>query len=341
MFDLQRFGTESGPKWIRDGVLHPRSSGTYANAWCFIPAGKTYTETSTSYYDNAYEMTMNYFTHSPDGNETIRIAKADGSKIKWGFGDDGIEGQTTTAVTYAGGVPASDILVTGSDRSLLRITIGGVVYMADDNGKLVLASVPIAAGAWYPCYSEQTTFGWLAAASTTQNGGYLEDGDTNVTIWATNLSAVSGDATAAEATLAAGKAVSDVTVTGSASGLIVSIEGSEYAVNASGRLEKRPFLTKVEASETYLTKADAASTYLGKGAKAASATTADTLTTRRILYISDRTSANTGPGVYFSGGANITIKMPAAAVFERLSATNLVLGTDSSTVEGAMWLEWS
>lgn len=103
------------------------------------------------------------------------------------------------------------------------------------------------------------------------------------------------------------------------------------------------FDTKADKSELadYLTSADAANAYLGKNDKAASATTADTLTTRRILYISDRTSANTGPGVFFSGGSNITIKMPAAAEFERLTAGTLVLGTDTSTVEGAMWLEWS
>lgn len=330
-FDLQRFDTESGPKWIRDGVSHPMSMSTYANAWCFIPAGKTYTATSTSYYDNAWEMTMQYFTHSPDGNETIRIAKADGSNIKWGFGDDGIEGQTTTAVTYTGGVPASEIVVTGSDRSLLRLTIDGVEYMADDDGKLVLASVPIAAGAWYALYSERTTYGWLAAASTTQNEGYLDDGDTNVTIWATNLSAISGNATAATAVLASGKAVGNVTVTGAAAdALTLTIGGTAYYVNALGGL-----------SADWLTKAEAANTYLGKSDTAARATTADTLTTRRVLYISDRTSANTGPGVYFSGGANITIKMPAAAEFEQLTATNLVLGTTASTVEGAMWLEWS
>lgn len=135
-FDLQRF--DNGPKWIRDGVAHPRAYGTYANAWCFIPAGKTYTVTRSSYYDDAYEVTLTRYTYSPDGNETIRIAKADGSKMKeYAFGDDGIENQTTTTVTYTGSVPASDILVTGSDRNLLRITIDGVEYMANEDGHLV------------------------------------------------------------------------------------------------------------------------------------------------------------------------------------------------------------
>lgn len=93
--------------------------------------------------------------------------------------------------------------------------------------------------------------------------------------------------------------------------------------------------------DSYLTRAEADELYLGKTATAARATTADTLTTRRVLYIADRNVDNTGPGVYFSGGANITIKMPANAVFEELTANNLVLGTTASTVEGAMWLEWS
>lgn len=91
----------------------------------------------------------------------------------------------------------------------------------------------------------------------------------------------------------------------------------------------------------YLTSAEAASTYLGISDAAIRATTADTLTTRRVLTISDNSVTNKGPGVYFSGGANINIKLPNEAIFSKLTATNLVLGTDTSTVEGAMWLEWS
>lgn len=90
-----------------------------------------------------------------------------------------------------------------------------------------------------------------------------------------------------------------------------------------------------------LTKSEADELYLGKNDTAVRATTADTLTTRRVLYIADNSTANQGPGVFFSGGANITIKMPANAVFSQLTATNLVLSTTPSTVEGAMWLEWS
>lgn len=174
-FELQRFDTESGPKWIRDGVSHPRSTGTYANAWCFIPAGKTYTNTSTSYYDDAYEITMHYFTFSPDGNETIRIAKADGSKIKWGFGDDGIEGQTTTAVTYTGSVPASDILVTGSDRSLLRITIDGVEYTVGENGHLVAVPTAVVLGS-IKVYHNGTAYDVASIYDTKQT-------ELNLTIW--------------------------------------------------------------------------------------------------------------------------------------------------------------
>lgn len=91
----------------------------------------------------------------------------------------------------------------------------------------------------------------------------------------------------------------------------------------------------------YLTSADAANTYLGISDTAVRATTADALTTRRVLTICDNSLTNKGPGVYFSGGANINIKLPANAIFAELTTTNLVLGTDTSTVEGAMWLEWS
>ena len=91
----------------------------------------------------------------------------------------------------------------------------------------------------------------------------------------------------------------------------------------------------------YLKSADAASTYLGKNDKAASATSADTLTTRRVITISDNSVTNTGPGVYFSGGANITIKLPHTAVFNTLTVTNLILPTTASTTEGALWVDWS
>lgn len=92
---------------------------------------------------------------------------------------------------------------------------------------------------------------------------------------------------------------------------------------------------------TYLTQAEADELYLGISDTAVRATTADTLTTRRVLTISDNSVTNKGPGVYFSGGANVNIKLPNEAIFSKLTATNLVLGTDTSTVEGAMWLEWS
>ncbi len=80
--------------------------------------------------------------------------------------------------------------------------------------------------------------------------------------------------------------------------------------------------------------------YLTTSGKAASATVADTFT-RRVLYISDYSSTNTGSGVFFSGSANATIKMPDDAVFSTLTATNFILSTTASTTEGAVWVEWS
>ena len=100
---------------------------------------------------------------------------------------------------------------------------------------------------------------------------------------------------------------------------------------AAGGVDSSTFLTKAEASDTYLAKTD----------KANSAATADALTTRRVFYISDNSSTNKGPGVFFSGGANVTIKMPNEAIFNAVTATNLILGTTASTTEGAMWLDTS
>lgn len=248
-FDLQRFDTLSGPKWIRDGVLGESSSLNTNAAWCFIPAGKTYASTYTpgkDYDGDGIPDGPGYTTYSPNGNETIRIKNESysGTLVIAGNRPAGVEGfegatSTTTTATLVSGVAISDILVTGSDRNLLRITIDGVKYMVDDDGHLVEVptAVDISGSAWYALYSEQTTFGWLSTDSTTANAGYLDDNDSSVTIWITNLSAMSGTATAATGTLASGKAISDVTVTGTgASSLHVTIGGTEYLVNGSGKL---------------------------------------------------------------------------------------------------------
>lgn len=91
----------------------------------------------------------------------------------------------------------------------------------------------------------------------------------------------------------------------------------------------------------YLKKSEASDTYLAKTDKANSAATADALATRRVFYIADYSKTNQGPGVFFSGAANVTIKMPNDAVFNEVTATNVILGTTASTTEGAMWLDTS
>ena len=92
------------------------------------------------------------------------------------------------------------------------------------------------------------------------------------------------------------------------------------------------YATKSELNEQLSKKLDV-------DGKAASATVADSFT-RRVLYISDNSSKNKGPGVFFSGAGNATIKLPESAVFNAISANTLVLGTTPSTVEGAFWIEW-
>ena len=339
-FDLQRFDDVAyGPKWI---FTDDNIDGFKGEPLYFVPAGKTYIiryEDVRWYSETLHNVPRNY----PNGDETITIQ-----------GLSSVPNPDTSTTVTATAYNVSNVTVTGSDAPLLRITIEGVEYMADETGHLVPAptGVDISGNAWYALYSEQTTFGWLNANSTTMNDGYLDDGDSNVTVWITNVSAVSGTAAAATATLASGKTISDVTVTGGAAETIhITIGGVEYAVDGCGKLcnlSSFNFMTREDKqkldeinSSTYLTTAAAASNYLEKTAKAASASTADALTTRRVLYISDRTGANTGPGVFFSGASNATIKMPDTAVFTKLTTTNLVLGTTASTTEGAMWLEWS
>ena len=149
-FDLQRFDTESGPKWIRDGVSHFWANETYANAWC---------------------------------------------------------------------VP----LVAGQSSGRLAFYHGGTRY---------IAASPIAGQNWYP--SSGSVWGWLASDSTADDAGYLDAGDTDVTIWVSGVSSVTGDTDTAVLTLASGAAVSDVTVTGDTSAFFV-VDGLDYSV-VSGRL---------------------------------------------------------------------------------------------------------
>lgn len=138
-FDLQRFDTLSGPIWIKDGQTSI-SMLTVAYAFCFIPAGKTYTRNISQ--DNGFGPSIVHY--SPDGNETIRIAVVDSNYIvEYGWVKlDGVEGQTTTTLTATlNNATVDDFIVTGSDRHLLRITIDGVEYMVGDDGHLVPASV--------------------------------------------------------------------------------------------------------------------------------------------------------------------------------------------------------
>ena len=341
-FDLQRFDdvVAYGPKWI---FTDDNVDGFKGEPLYFVPAGKTYTiryEDARWYGETLHNVPRNY----PNGDETITIQ-----------GLSSVPNPDTSTTVTATAYNVSNVTVTGSDAPLLRITIDGVEYMADETGHLVPAptAVDISGNAWYALHSDQTTWGWLASDSTTANEGYLDDNDSAVTVWISGVSSVTGSATSATAVLASGVAVSGVTVTGSVAGTVtITINGVEYEVDSAGKLQRKlpnlGLMTKADKqkldginSSTYLTTAAAASTYLGKTAKAASASTADALTTRRVLYISDRGGKNIGPGVFFSGTANATIKMPDTAVFAKLTTTNLVLGTTASTTEGAMWLEWS
>jgi len=139
---------------------------------------------------------------------------------------------------------------------------------------------------------------------------------------------------------------------------IERIDGNYIQIGAPIEVELVDYLKKAEASDTYVTKAEyaggggvdsstfltkseASETYLAKTDKANSAATADALTTRRVIYIADYSKTNQGPGVFFSGAANVTIKMPNDAVFNEVTATNLILGSTASTTEGAMWLDTS
>lgn len=102
-------------------------------------------------------------------------------------------------------------------------------------------SIPITGNAWYALASDNTTWGWLAANSTTQSAGYLDDGDSNVTVWITHINSINGSPNAASGVLAAGKTINEVKVTGSnASALTLTIGGVKYRVDISGELAALP-----------------------------------------------------------------------------------------------------
>ena len=117
----------------------------------------------------------------------------------------------------------------------LTVQRGGTVYTSASlmNGQTWYLSRQ----AWYPLFSNRATYGWLAADSASKNEGCLEDGDSNVTVWITNVGSVLGDPQGSDAIDASASVVSDVTVTGSTDGLYIRIDGTEYGVDSNGKLK--------------------------------------------------------------------------------------------------------
>lgn len=110
----------------------------------------------------------------------------------------------------------------------------GRLAFAHDGANYVAAS-PIAGRKWYARATGDNVWGWLASDSSGAKAGEVDASDTNVTIWVTGASGVSGDTDTAILTLAGGKTVSDVTVTGNAAQIYFVVAGKDYRV-ASGKL---------------------------------------------------------------------------------------------------------
>lgn len=139
-FDLQRFDeTANGPKWINtwDG-MPPHYS---PDVQYFIPSGKTYARITRTY--NVYEPPLALTHNEPNGNDTIAVTCLTGVPSP--------DTSTTVTASLWSGYAVSDVVVTGSDRNLLRITIDGVEYMADDDGKLIAVPTASIIGAIKAC----------------------------------------------------------------------------------------------------------------------------------------------------------------------------------------------
>ena len=197
MFGIQRFAsdgdfvTSTGDWYKLDGY----------DGFGYVPAGITFE--ASSYDESIQRMDGDSLLYAISG-----ISSATGTSDTVTVIARGAISAIT--VVDSGTVAALYTLnVSGGDKTALTVIVGGTTYGVNSSGKLFekQQATPLSANAWYPLYSEQTTYGWLAAAST----------------------------------LAAGKAVSDVTVTGSAaSTLTLTISGTDYYVNSSGKLYSLP-----------------------------------------------------------------------------------------------------
>lgn len=306
----------SGAQW--------RANPAGGTNWVFLPAGATAMVNST--------------TGAMSDTSATAIQMTNVSNVT-GNG-------TAATATLASGKAVSDVTVTGSAISGLTVAINSVQYYVSSNKLAVLYST--INGAQWRANGSQWVYLPSGASATLNNKTGNLTGTSTTVLQISGVANVTGDDSDVTATLASGCAISDVTVTGSAAGgLTVTVGGTAYSVNSSGKLVKILLLSKAEASETYLSKADAsstyltqstaASTYLGKSDKAASAATADNLSASSNFRIQDSSRKYYGTNMVYTGAAaNMYLRMPAVAAF-----TNIILGTDTSTVEGAMWIEWS
>lgn len=103
------------------------------------------------------------------------------------------------------------------------------------NGVRFIAASPIKGRHWYARATDANIWGWLASDSTAAIADSLDADDANVSVWVTNVNAVAGDAENVFLTLAAGKTVDDVSVSGASSLAIFVVSGKDYKV-VSGKL---------------------------------------------------------------------------------------------------------
>ena len=130
-FDLQRFDeTGYGPKWIWQDE---NVDGYQGETLWFIPAGKTYTikREKRWWYGMQLEVNVPY----PDDNATIIIEGNQYGAAALGSVPSP-DTSTTVTASLRSGQAISDVVVTGSDRNLLRITIDGTEYTVGDDGHL-------------------------------------------------------------------------------------------------------------------------------------------------------------------------------------------------------------
>lgn len=129
-FDLQRFDeTLNGPKWINTWNMGP-GLHPFPDVQYWIPAGSTYQRVTRTY--TMYTPALTLSNNEPSGNDTIAITCLAGVPSP--------DTSTTVTASLWSGYTISDVVVTGSDRNLLRITIDGVEYTVGDDGHLVQPS---------------------------------------------------------------------------------------------------------------------------------------------------------------------------------------------------------